>query len=66
MNVYRVYSTGGDNDDWIHGIFSTRALAEAFKAQYAAAHDEHPELLDIEEHILDRPSGCECWRKCGL
>ena len=53
MTIYRVFTTGGDNDQWIHGLFSTLEKAEVFIATRAAAFKEHPKLYEIEVHRVD-------------
>ena len=65
MKVYRVFTTGADNDDSIHGIFSTREGAETFARVYADHHQTHPDNVEIDEWILDEPEPCNCWRVKG-
>jgi hypothetical protein len=62
VKIYRLFSTGADNDDWIHGVFSTRELAEAGRLRVAAHYDWPVSMCEIDEWEVDRPAPCECAR----
>ena len=62
MKVYRVFTTGGDNDETIWGIFSTQEKADAFARAFAAHHHEPPGSVEVDSWLLDEPWICRCWR----